>query len=45
MYLPNIAIASENNAMMIQSDASIALTVKFDLPQSLDTIKKRKKRT
>ena len=41
MYLPNIAIASENNATMIQSDASIALTVKFDLPQSLDTIKKR----
>ena len=41
MYLPNIAIASENNATMIQSDASIVLTVKFHLPQSLDTIKKR----
>ena len=41
MYLPNIAIAAENNATIIQSDASIALTVKFDLPQSLDNVKKR----
>ena len=41
MYLPNIAIAAENNATIIQSDASITLTVKFDLPQSLDNVKKR----
>ncbi len=39
-YLPTIVMAADS-VSLIQSSASITLVVNFDLPQSLDNVKKR----